>query len=214
MQLRVQLGFTNAADHSVGERAEEVLLGLYVSPLWNPVPPAPAPPVSQATLQTARDLFTDAIAKADMGGPADTADKNNKRDVLVAMLRQLAGFVQMHHGNDMAKLLASGFEAVSTNRAQHPLAKPNIRDLLHGGTGKMILRVGPIANAQNYEPEYALIGPGGVPGPWVSAGLFSNSRSMPIEGLTPGAEYIFRVRAIGGSTGYSDWSDSRSHRSM
>ena len=214
MQLRVQLGFTNAADHSVVERTEEVLLGLYVSPLWNPVPPAPARPVTLAALQAGLDQFSDAIAKADMGGPADTAEKNNKRDVLVGLLRQLAGFVQMHHGNDMAKLLASGFEAVSTNRAQHPLAKPVIRDLHHGGTGKINMRVGPIATAKNYEPEYALIGPGGVPGPWISAGLFSNSRSMSIEGLTPGAEYIFRVRAIGGSTGYSDWSDSRSHRSM
>ena len=214
MQLRVQLGFTNAADHSVVERTEEVLAGLYVSALWNPVPPAPARPVTQAALQTALDQLGDAMAAADAGGPADTAAKNNKRDVLVALLRQLAGYVQEHHGNDMAKLLASGFEAVSTNRAQHPLAKPVIRDLIHANTGQVIMRVGAIATARNYEPQYALIGPGGVPGPWVSAGLFSNSRSMPVNGLTPGAEYLFRVRAVGGSTGYSDWSDTRSHRSM
>ena len=89
-----------------------------------------------------------------------------------------------------------------------------IRDLLHGNTGQIIMRVGAISTARNYEPQYALIGPGGTPGPWVSAGLFSNSRSMPVNGLTPGAEYLFRVRAVGGSTGYSDWSDTRSHRSM
>ena len=214
MHLRVQLGFTNAADHSVVEQTEDVLLGLYVSLSWNPVPPAPVRPVTQAALQTALDQFGDAMAKTDMGGPADTADKNNKRDVLIALLRQLAGFVQANHGNDMAKLLASGFPAVSTNRAQHPLDTPVIRDLLHGNTGQIIMRVTPIANARNYEPQCALIGPGGGPGPWVSAGLFSNSRSMPVNGLTPGAEYLFRVRALGGSTGSSDWSDTRSHRSL
>ena len=214
MQLRVLLGFTNAPDHSVVERADDVIGGLYVSTLWNPLPVPLVFPVTQAALQTARKNFSDAMAKADIGGPPDTADKNNKRDVLVALLRQLAGFVQERHGNDMAKLLASGFEAVSTNRAQHPLEKPVILDLLHGNTGQSILRVKAIATAQNYEPQWALLGPGGTPGPWVSAGLFSNSRALPVNGLTPGAEYIFRVRAVGGSTGYSDWSDIRGHRSL
>ena len=213
MQLRVQLGFTNAADHSVVEQTEELLLGLYVSPLWTS-PPAPARPVTQAALQTAHDNLSAAIAKAEMGGPADTADKHNKREALITLLRQLAGYVQANHGNDMAKLLASGFAAVSTNRASQPLPKPEITDLRHGNTGQILMRVAPIANARNYEPQYALIGPGGTPGPWVSAGLFSNSRSMPINALTPGAEYLFHVRAYGGSTGTSDWSDSRSHRSL
>ena len=115
--------------------------------------------------------------------------------------RQLAGYVQANHGNDMAKLLASGFDAVSTNNAQQPLPKPEITDLRHGNSGQILMRVAPIANARNYEPQCALIGPGGTPGPWVSAGLFSNSRSMPVNALTPGSEYLFRVRALGGSTG-------------
>jgi hypothetical protein len=213
-QLRVLLGFSNAAAHSVIERTDEVLAGLYSSPLWTPVPPAPAPPVAQAALQTARDDFGEAMAHADMGGPTDTATKNNQRDVLVSLVRQLAGFVQENHGNDLAKLLASGFEAVSTNRSSVPLSQPDIRDILHGNSGQLLVRVGPIANARNYEIQYALVGAGGTPGPWQSGGLFSNSRSMPINGLTPGAEYLFRVRATGGSTGYSDWSATRNQRSM
>ncbi len=213
-QLRVLLGFSNAPDHAVTERADAVLAGLYVSDLWNPLPAPLAFPVTQAALQTARDNFSDGMAAADMGGPADTADKNNKRDVLVALLRKLAAFVNDNHGNDMAKLLASGFEAVSTNHAQSPLVKPVIRDIIHGNTGQSILRVSPVPNAQNYEPQCALIGPGGTPGPWVSAGLFSNSQALPVSPLIPGAEYLFRVRAMGGSTGSSDWSDTRSHRAM
>ena len=99
-------------------------------------------------------------------------------------------------------------------RASSSLAKPEIRDLVHGNTGQIILRVSPIANAHNYEVQHALIGPGGTPGPWQPGGLFSNSRGMPINGLTPGAEYAFRVRAVGGSTGDSDWSNVQNYRSM
>jgi hypothetical protein len=214
MQLRVQLGFTNAADHTVGERAEAVIGGLYVSDLWNPLPAGKTFPVAEADLQTALDDFTGGMAAADAGGPADTATKNNQRDVLVGLLRQIANFVQGNHGNDMAKLLASGFEAVSTSRASSPLETPVIRDLVHAGTGRMTLRVGPIRNAQNYRERHALLGPGGVPGPWVEGGLFSHSQQILVTGLTPGAEYLFEVQAIGGSTGQSDWSDSRSGRSL
>jgi chitodextrinase len=30
---------------------------------------------------------------------------------------------------------------------------------------------------------------------------------MSVNGLTPGTTYVFQVRAVGGSTGYSDWSN-------
>jgi hypothetical protein len=51
------------------------------------------------------------------------------------------------------------------------------------------------------------VGAGNVPGPWQAAGLFTSSRSISINGLTPGTTYVLQVRAIGGSTGYSDWSN-------
>ena len=35
-----------------------------------------------------------------------------------------------------------------------------------------------------------------------------------INGLTAGTNYSIEVRAIGGSTGYSDWSDPVSHMSL
>ncbi len=43
---------------------------------------------------------------------------------------------------------------------------------------------------------------------------WTNFRSMPVNGLTHGANYSFRVRAIGGSTGSSDWSDAVQHMSL
>ena len=117
-------------------------------------------------------------------------------------------------GNDLATLLSSGFEAVSTSRASTPLDAPTIRDILNGNTGQLILRATPIANTKCYEVRFAPIGAGGAPGPWQSGGLFTNSRSMPTNALTPGTNYSFQVRAVGGSTGYSDWSDPVSHMSL
>ena len=136
------------------------------------------------------------------------------RAVLVDQLRQLAGYVQANCGNDLATLLSSGFDAVSTNRASVQLTAPLIRDILNGNSGQLLVRVTPVKNAKAYEVRYAAVAAGGVPGPWQSGSLFTNSQSMPINGLTPGTNYTFQVRAIGGATGYSDWSDPSSHMSL
>jgi hypothetical protein len=207
-QLRVQLGFTNAPDHSLEETAGAVIDNLYGNPAY------PTPPVTSVGLAGALTAFTAAIAAQAQGGTAATADKNNKRAALTDLLRQLAGYVQENCANDLAKLLSSGFDAVSTNRASSPLEAPSIRDLLNGNSGQLLIRVGPIKNARCYEVRYAALGAGGAPGPWQSGGLFTNSRSMPINGLSPGTGYSFQVRAVGGSTGYSDWSDAVQHMSL
>ena len=52
------------------------------------------------------------------------------------------------------------------------------------------------------------------PGGWVPGGISTKSRSIVMSGLTPGQVYSVQVRAIGGSTGYSDWSDPSSHMVM
>lgn len=207
-QLRVLLGFASASDHSLEETAQSVLDNLYGNPLY------PDPPVTEAALQAALSAFSAAIAAASTGGPQETADKNNKRDVLVGLLRQLAAHVQSKHNNNLADLLSSGFEAVSTNNASSPLEKPSIKDIINGNSGQLIVRVNRLKNARAYEVRYALLSPEGTPGPFVDGLLFTSSRAMPVNGLIPGGNYQFQVRAIGGSTGYSDWSDPVSHRSL
>lgn len=195
-QLRVLLGFTNAPDHSLEETTEAILDNLYGNAAY------PTPPVAEAALRAALAAFTAAIAAQAQGGTAATAEKNNRRDALVDLLRQLASYVQDTAGNDLAKLLGSGFDAVSTNRAQAPLEKPVIRALDNGNSGQLLVCVGPVKNAKCYEVRYAAFGAGGAPGPWQSGGLFTNSRSMSLNGLTPGTNYN------------SDWSDPVSHMSL
>lgn len=207
-QLRVLLGFSNAADHTIEEVTLAVLENLYGNPAY------PAPPVNEAMLREVLGLFTAAIAVQAQGGTAATADKENKRATLVDLLRQLAGYVQGKCGNNLATLLSSGFEAVSTNRASIPLEKPLIREITNGNSGQLLTRVGPVKNAKCYELRYAVVAPGGALGPWQAGGLHTNSRSMPLNNLTAGTMYQIEVRAIGGSTGTSDWSDPSNHMSL
>lgn len=82
-------------------------------------------------------------------------------------------------------------------------------DIRFGNSAELVLQVTPIAHAKCYEVRAATISTGNDPGQWQAAGLFTNSRSMSINGLTPGATYVFQVRVIGGSTGYSDLSNGR-----
>ena len=57
-------------------------------------------------------------------------------------------------------------------------------------------------------------GAAGTPGSWQAGGVFSNTRDLAVNGLTPGTIYAIQARVLGGSTGYSDWSDPVQHMSM
>jgi hypothetical protein len=99
-------------------------------------------------------------------------------------------------------------------RARSPLASPSILNVGLGNSAELLLKVTPIGPAKCYEVRSAAIYAGTTPGLWQLAGLFTNSRSMTINDLTPGTIYRFQVRAIGGSTRYSDWSNPVSRMCM
>ena len=207
--LRVSLGFANAPDHTVEETATAVSSHLYGNAAF------PSPPVTKAALDAANATFAGTIAAAQQGGPADTAAKNDKREILIGLLRQDAGYVQSRHNDDLAILLASGFDAVSSNHATPAaLPAPNIRDIVNGNSGELVLRVGAIANVRIWKVRYFAIGAGGTPGPEQDGGLHSDSRRIVIPDLTPGTVYSLQVQAVAGGNKVSDWSDAVSHMSM
>jgi hypothetical protein len=158
----------------------------------------PTPPVTLANLQTARNDFTAKIAAAKAGGPADTAAKNNSRQELLGMLRQLVSYVQINCNNDMALLLGSGFQAMSTNRAQSPLDQPQGLVIKNGASGQLVASVSPVKNTSMYE------GRAKAPtGDWLPSVFTGDSQHITFDALTPGTNYFVQVRALGGSTGQS-----------
>ena len=209
--LRVLLGFADASDHVLEETAGHVLAGVYGAATAT----FPNPPVTKAALQAALTGFTNAIAAQKEGGPAATAAKEVARDTLIGLLRQVAGSVQTvvqaiaDPVAALAALLSSGFDAVSTSRAQHPLDTPQTKDIKNVGTGRLQLVSGAVRNCRLFEEQMK-----SGTGDYVSAGLYQNSREIIVTGLTPGTTYTFQLRAMGGSTGASDWSNPVSHMSL
>jgi hypothetical protein len=164
----------------------------------------PALPVTLATLGTQKITYLAKLAATAQGGTLATAEKNAARDVLVTSLRQTAAYVQSVASQDLTLLLSSGFQAASTNRAQTPLDTPVVLGIDNSASTQLILRVQPVANARSYEAQYKN-GAG-----WLPGGIFTQARRMEIDSLTPGTTYTVQVRAIGGSTGSSDWSAPQS----
>ena len=206
---RVLTSFTKATDGSLKVTAVAIHQGLTDNPSF------PNPPVPLPALVAAIAAFSDALVAQEQGGTMATAVKNDQRAALIALLRKLANYVEDNCGGNLATLLSTGFTAVSTSRARTPVAVPFILNVVNGHSGQLLVKLRePIANAKCYELRYAAVGADGSPGPWQNGGLNSNSRALALNGLTPGTAYIIQIRAIGGSTGYSDWSATTSHMSL
>jgi Fibronectin type III domain len=102
---------------------------------------------------------------------------------------------------DLEMLLATGYLPASTNRTSSPLDDTAITGLFNNGTTQVLLRLQSVVNAKAYQVQTS--SDGGKT--WVDACVSSQARRIVITGLTAGATYQVRARAIGGSTGASNW---------
>ncbi len=203
--IRILQSFSSQSDNRLIATAGAVIQGLTGNTDF------PNPPVDLKTVQAACDSLTVAIAAKPYGGLAATAHKNKERAQLIALLRRLSYYVQDACGGEAASVLKTGFAPISLARARQPLNKPTITRIDFGNTSQLVVRVNAVPRARTYEVRTAALGGDKVSGSWQAGGLFTNSRSMPVGGLSPGTTYSIQVRAIGGSTGYSDWSDPVAH---
>ena len=211
-QVTVKTGFKKLSDSQALATAGAVIKGVFVDKAI-----AAAPPFDEATLQTAVDDLTGAIAAHAQagGGTAVTAVKNKKRSVLDGLLRKLAQYVQANCNDDVQFVLKSGFQAKTTPvRSQTPLDKATILSVDNGHTKQLVVAAQKVPRAKLYEVQAAAVGANNTVGPFQTAGVFNKSRSMTITGLTPGTIYAIQVRALGGSTGSGDWSDAITHMCM
>ena len=212
INYKVSRDFTHYSDSDLDEFANSIITSLTGNPAF-PTPPVPiSPPAgaknggSKAGL-VANDLtaftaaFRDAIAAA-TGDPVNTAAKTKAREALLDALRKDANYVQTLASHDLEMLLSSGYYAGSTNHARSPLDQPVIVDIENLATTQLMLRLNPVLNAKSYQVQTNTNGNG----TWQEAGIFTQSRRIVLAALTPGTTYNVRARAIGGSTGYSDWS--------
>ena len=200
---RVSRRFTRLSDPSLNCFTGSVILGLTDNPHF------PDPLIPLAQLADLRKTFNDSWVASRMGGLGATTRQNACRAALLTALRSQAGYVEHVCRNDLAGLLSSGFTNASLNRAQSQLARPVILMILNEGSGQLTLRVKSVRNARNYQVQLQV-----GEGEWQEAGFSTQARRIVVKNLTPGTIYNFRVRALGGSTGFSDWSQVVSRMSL
>ena len=195
LNLKVARDFIKYSDPGLDEFTHGVVLGLTGNTAF------PTPPVKPTDLDALDLAFRAAIAAA-TGDPADTAAKNDAREAVLDALRKNANYVQTIASHNMQMLLSSGFYAASTNHSQSPLDAPVITELDNLATSQVLLRLTPLTNAKAYHVQTSV--DGGKT--WQDGGIYTQARRIVLTGLTSGTTYNVRARAIGGSTGCSDWS--------
>jgi hypothetical protein len=206
MRLHVSLGFAELPDSNLVTFTDEVLTGMTGNALYA-TPPTTA---TMTILSAARDAFSQSMADAEMGGSVDTAHKNQMRSDLLNVLYSLANYVEGACGQSLENLLSSGFKAASQDRRREPLPKPDSVAVKAGlMEGQLVAAVKPaIKNTSLYEGRAKLQGTE----TWLPSVLTGDSRHVTFSDLTPGAMYVIQIRALGGSTGASEWSDEVMHR--
>ncbi len=163
----------------------------------------PTPVPSIAVIEAAADNFSSALVKAQTGNRADVADKNAKRETLLAALRQLCSYVNLTANGDAAMLLTSGFD-VSKDPQPSIISKPEIIRLENGvASGTLQLSVKAVKGAYSYLHEYTTDATL-APNSWVSS--MSTSAKATLTNLQPGTVYYCRVAAVGSNNQvlYSD----------
>ena len=203
MALRVSLAFAGLPDQELDNFADGVHDGMSGNAAY-PTPPATA---TMPILATARGDFEAKMTAAAQGGPGATAAKNGSRQELIKILRKLANYVEGACNDDLPTLLSSGFQAASTERRRLPLDRPSTPNLDQGDmSGQLVASVDPVRNCKMYEGRAK-----GPTGDWLPSVFTGDSQHVIFSGLTPGTVYTIQIRALGGSTGASDWSDPSSH---
>ena len=161
----------------------------------------PPPTPTLAVLTTSVNAFETAVHEALDGGKIAIATRNAARVELLALMRQLAAYVQASCNAELLALIGSGFDAV---RAPSPVgvlpAPQNPRLMLTGKSGELQFKFDRVNNANNYSVQTAPA----ATGPWEDDSLSTAARVL-IGGLTPG-ETLWARACANGSAGASEWS--------
>ena len=158
-----------------------------------------------AAVTAALNAFTTAISDAEAagGGVTLTATKNDRRADLVALMRELASYVQVTCKGDLTVLLSSGFPIQKPQR--NPIgvlpAPSNLTVTLGMQTGELDAAVAPVFGASIYNWRISTAAAPSV----VLQSAQTTAASNSFTGLTPGVVYNVEANAVG-AAGPSDWS--------
>jgi hypothetical protein len=203
-KIRARYGLTKLPEGTITALLEASLKGL-----TDHATVFPKPPVDLKTYQAGITAYEAAIPQATVDkGKNAVALKNKLRDAAVKMYTENAHYVEANCNDDMQTFLLSGFQPASTTKAPpQPLNQPAIVSVAHGHVpGEMKVKFRSVPKAGSYELRYGAVPPGAeTPATWTMQSLVS-TKPVVLNGLTPGTNYTFQVRALG-ALGHTAWSD-------
>jgi hypothetical protein len=158
-------------------------------------------PVAPTVIKTLAEDLAAKQAATITGGSVEYAARDNAFDALTAALDSDADAVEMVVGMNLEMLLATGYLPASTNRTSSPLDDTAVLGLFNNGTTQALLRLQTVTNAKSYQVQTSA--DNGKT--WQEAVISTKAFRIVISNLVPGTTYLVRARAIGGSTGASNW---------
>jgi hypothetical protein len=192
---RVALNFATYTNTQVNNFAILAIVCLKNNALF------PNLPVAIATLTALQTAFQAAMTAVGQGGMGTGAAQQEAREALVSALRQTAAYItSLVPTLTLSQILSSGFDVINTNTTPYPLTQP-VFTLDNSTSGQLFVYLQAVTNAKAYQVQWSTGN-----GAWQEAGIYPNTKGIVLTNLIPGTVYNVRIRAIGGSTQYSEWS--------
>ena len=194
----VDFSTSKYTDARLYSKANHIIDKMYGNPHFADIQPL------LTALRQATTTYIALLAKTQSGSKEATAQKNQAREVLIVLLKQIAARVQTISDGDRNIILSTGYDVNKKWSKVGSLSKPANFKLKQGSNkGSIYLVCDPIAGAGFYQFEYTE----GIPTPnsiWMKQS--STRRKITIDGLISGKQYTFRM-AGGGSHLSRIWSE-------
>ena len=203
-KIKAKLGLRDVSDTDAAKAFMTSYNGLLNNPKYTNLP------VDLASYKADIDQFSALIIDAEDGGKKAISAKNKKRIEVTKSYTLLGHYVEMACNDDLATFNTSGFTQVAAKvkTAPVPLTEAKFSCIDRGpNSGDVVVLVQGQTDAVAFDVRYALVGNGGVLGPWTVVTVVK-SKKVTISGLTLAGIYQFQIRALG-VLGYTDWMDTK-----
>lgn len=186
---KINLNFRHYTDAALLLLAQAILLALTGNIFFPSVSP------SLATLQSAINDYSDALAAAAQGGKNNIVVKNARRADLIKVLTSLALDIMKTADGDIIKLTSSAFPLSKDRTPLGPMENPQILKLEDGASsGSLKVAIAKVKGSMNYGYEYTL-DPLTEASEWESE--IDSSIKHTLANLEQGKKYWVRVVAYG-----------------
>ena len=182
---KISITFSNLNDAALQVKAEHIIESLTNNEYFT----SPTPSLTE--VQAALQEFTTAAVKAKEGARLDVSIKNDKKQILVSLLRTLALYVQFEGENNESALISSGFTLQKIPQPIGVLAKPKNFKVVSLHPGAVKVNMATVYGAKSYVYDYR------VKGETTWQAINDTRVSILITNLTKATEYEFRAVAIG-----------------